>query len=75
MIRESELFDGRTLTKDVSDGGNTIPFSKGRNADEVRKLQGVELRHLRKADVSAETIDVAAEIKEYELRTSRQINI
>jgi DNA-directed RNA polymerase subunit beta len=39
------------------------------------KLHGVELRHLRKTDVSAGTIDIASEIKEYEQRTSRQINI
>jgi DNA-directed RNA polymerase subunit beta len=68
-----ELFDGRTLTKDLSDG-NTILIKKGETLTK-EKLQGVELRHLRKADVSAGTIDIASEIKEYEQRTSRQINI
>ncbi len=68
-----ELFDGRTLTKDLSDG-NTILIKKGETLTK-EKLRGVELRHLRKADVSAGTIDIASEIKEYEQRTSRQINI
>ncbi len=68
-----ELFDGRTLTKDLSDG-NTILIKKGETLTK-EKLQGVELRHLRKAEVSAGTIDIASEIKEYEQRTSRQINI
>lgn len=68
-----ELFEGRTVTKDVM-GAEEVLFKKGETLSKD-KLQGVELRYLRKAEVSAGTIDIAAEIKEYEQRTTRQINI
>jgi DNA-directed RNA polymerase subunit beta len=68
-----ELFEGRTLTKDLSDGEGVI-IKKGETLTKD-KLQGVELRYLRKAEVSAGTIDITGEIKEYEQRTTRQINI
>ncbi len=68
-----ELFEGRTLTKDLSDGEGVI-VKKGETLTKD-KLQGVELRYLRKAEVSAGTIDITGEIKEYEQRTTRQINI
>ncbi|MBS1797331.1 MAG: DNA-directed RNA polymerase subunit beta, partial [Acidobacteria bacterium] len=68
-----ELFEGRTLTKDLM-GPEGVLIKKGETlAKEM--LQGVELRYLKKADVSAGTIDIAGEIKEYEQRTTRQINI
>lgn len=68
-----ELFEGRTLTKDLSDG-NTILLKKGETLTK-ENLKEIEIRHLRKAEVSAGTIDVASEVKEYEQRTTRQINI
>jgi DNA-directed RNA polymerase subunit beta len=68
-----ELFEGRTLTKDLSDSEGVI-IKKGETLTKD-KLQGVELRYLRKAEVSAGTIDIVGEIKEYEQRTTRQINI
>jgi DNA-directed RNA polymerase subunit beta len=68
-----ELFEGRTLTKDLSDG-NTILLKKGETLTK-ENLREVEIRHLRKAEVSAGTIDITSEVKEYEQRTTRQINI
>ena len=38
-------------------------------------LEAIESKVLRKAEVSAGSIDIAAEVKEYEQRTERQINI
>ena len=68
-----ELFDGRKLTKDLTDGKDVI-IKKGETLDR-ETLKGVDPKLLRKADVSAGTIDVIGEIKEYEQRTTRQINI
>jgi DNA-directed RNA polymerase subunit beta len=68
-----ELFDGRKLTKDLSDGSDVL-IKKGETLTR-ENLQGIETKILRKADVSAGTIDIAGEIKEYEQRTTRQINI
>ena len=68
-----ELFDGRKLTKDLSNGTDVL-IKKGETLTR-ENLQGIETKILRKADVSAGTIDIAGEIKEYEQRTTRQINI
>jgi DNA-directed RNA polymerase subunit beta len=68
-----ELFEGRTLSKDLSDGTEVL-LKKGETLTK-EMLQGVELRYLRKADVAAGTIDIMGEVKEYEQRTTRQINI
>ena len=68
-----ELFDGRKLTKDLTDG-NVVLVKKGETLNR-EMLKDVDVKLLRKADVSAGTIDVIGEIKEYEQRTSRQINI
>ena len=68
-----ELFDGRKLTKDLSDGSDVL-IKKGETLTR-ENLKGIETKVLRKADVSAGTIDIAGEIKEYEQRTTRQINI
>ena len=68
-----ELFDGRKLTKDLTDGKDVI-IKKGETLDR-ETLKGVDPKLLRKAEVSAGTIDVIGEIKEYEQRTTRQINI
>ena len=68
-----ELFDGRKLTKDLSDGTDVL-IKKGETLTR-ENLQGIDTKILRKAEVSAGTIDIAGEIKEYEQRTTRQINI
>ncbi len=68
-----ELFDGRKLTKDLS-GGDGILVKKGETITR-EMLKDVDIKLLRKAEVSAGTIDVTGEIKEYEQRTTRQINI
>ena len=68
-----ELFDGRKLLKDLSDGKDVL-IKKGETlSGEI--LKGIDARLLRKAEVSAGTIDVISEVKEYEQRTDRQINI
>ncbi|MBO0201208.1 hypothetical protein, partial [Vibrio alginolyticus] len=36
---------------------------------------GIDIKILKKAEVAAGKIDIAAEIREYEKRTERQINI
>ncbi len=68
-----ELFDGRKLAKDLADGKEVI-IKKGDTLTRER-LKEVDIKLLRKADVSAGTVDIAGEIKEYEQRTARQINI
>ncbi len=68
-----ELFDGRKLTKDLTDGKDVV-IQKGEPLTR-EVLKNVDIKLLRKAEVSAGTIDVIAEIKEYEQRTTRQINI
>ncbi len=68
-----ELFDGRKLTKDLLDG-KEIVIKKGTVLTR-ELLADIELKVLRKAEVSAGSIDIAGEVKEYEQRTERQINI
>jgi DNA-directed RNA polymerase subunit beta len=68
-----ELFENRKLTKDLTDGKDVI-VKKGETLDR-ETLKGIDTKVLRKAEVAAGTIDVAGEIKEYEQRTDRQINI
>ena len=68
-----ELFDGRKLLKDIADGKDVL-IKKGETLTK-EMLKEIEIKHLRKAEVSAGTIDVPEEIKEYEKRTDRQINI
>ncbi len=68
-----ELFEGRKLLKDLVDGKDVL-IKKGETLT-TEMLKDVEIKHLRGAEVSAGTIDIPGEIKEYEQRTSRQINI
>ena len=68
-----ELFVGRKLAADlVVDKEVRIP--KG-EAITREMLVGIEPKALRKAQLAATRIDVAAEVKEYEDRTERQIKI
>jgi DNA-directed RNA polymerase subunit beta len=71
--RIHELFTGRTLTKDLVDGKDVI-LAKGTTLTE-EILKEIEMKHLKKASVSAGGVDIAAEIKAYEQRTTRQIGI
>ncbi len=68
-----ELFENRKLKSDLLDGKDVV-IKKGANLDR-ETLKGIDTKILRKADVTAGTIDIAGEIKEYEQRTTRQINI
>ncbi len=68
-----ELFDGRKLTKDLTDGKDVI-IKKGETLSR-EALREIDVRLLRKAEVSAGSIDITSEVKEYEQRTDRQINI
>ncbi len=68
-----ELFENRKLAKDLSDGKDVF-VKKGETLTR-EMLKGVDTKILRKADVAAGTIDIAGEMKEYEQRTARQIDI
>jgi DNA-directed RNA polymerase subunit beta len=68
-----ELFEGRKLTKDLADGKEII-LKKGETLNRDL-LKGIETRLLKKIEVAAGTIDIVSEVKEYEQRTERQINI
>ncbi|MGB7070677.1 MAG: DNA-directed RNA polymerase subunit beta [Pyrinomonadaceae bacterium] len=68
-----ELFDGRKLSKDLLDGKEVV-LKKGSTLDR-ESLASLDSKILRKAEVSAGSIDISSEVKEYEQRTERQINI
>jgi DNA-directed RNA polymerase subunit beta len=68
-----ELFEGRKLTKDLLDGKEVV-LKKGAmlNRD---LLKGVPTKVLKNVEVAAGSIDIMGEVREYEQRTDRQINI
>ncbi len=68
-----ELFEKRKLTDDLKDGREVI-LKKGLTLSR-EILAELDPKLLRKIEVSAGSIDVSAEVKEYEQRTDRQINI
>jgi len=68
-----ELFDGRQLTKDLLNGKEVI-LKKGTTLNRD-VLRDVDMRLLTKAEVSAGSIDIIGEVREYQQRTERQINI
>lgn len=68
-----ELFDGRKLAKDLHVNKEDV-IAKGTTVTRDM-LVGVEPKMLRKAELTATSIDVEGEIKDYELRTDRQIKI
>src|SRR5215203_4432077 len=68
-----ELFEKRKLTDDLKDGRDVI-LKKGTTLDR-ELLVDLDPKLFRKMEVSAGSIDVSAEVKEYEQRTERQINI
>jgi DNA-directed RNA polymerase subunit beta len=67
-----ELFDGRKLAKDLVDEG-VVLIKKGDTLT-MDVLTQVPIKVLRKADVAGDA-DIVSEIKDYEHRTDRQINI
>lgn len=68
-----ELFDGRKLQKDLMDGKEVL-LKKGTTLNR-EVLHDIDTKLLKKAEVSAGSIDIAAEVREYEQRTDRQISI
>ena len=68
-----ELFDGRKLNKDLMDGKEVV-LKKGTTLSR-EMLRELDTKVLKKAEVSAGSIDITAEVREYEQRTDRQINI
>ncbi|MCC6327314.1 MAG: DNA-directed RNA polymerase subunit beta [Acidobacteria bacterium] len=68
-----ELFDGRKLQKDLMDGKEVL-LKKGTTLNR-EVLHDINTKLLKKAEVSAGSIDIAAEVREYEQRTDRQISI
>ena len=69
-----ELFEGRKLTKDLRrrQRGRS---QEGRRRSTARCSTTSSRSCFAKAEVSAGSIDIAGEVKEYEQRTERQINI
>jgi DNA-directed RNA polymerase subunit beta len=68
-----ELFDGRKFVKDLVSGTDVL-IKKGETITR-EMLTGVDIKLLRKAEVVSSTSDISSEVKEYEQRTERQINI
>jgi DNA-directed RNA polymerase subunit beta len=68
-----ELFEGRKLSHDLMVNREVV-IPKGEPITR-EMLQAVEPKALRKAQVAAARVDAAAEVKEYEDRTERQIKI
>jgi len=68
-----ELFEGRQLTKDLLNGKEVV-LKKGTTLNRGA-LKDIDVKLLTKAEVSAGSIDISGEVKEYQQRTDRQINI
>jgi DNA-directed RNA polymerase subunit beta len=68
-----ELFERRKLTDDLKEGRDIL-LKKGHILTR-EDLTQLDPKLFRKIQVSAGSIDVSAEVKEYEQRTERQINI
>ncbi len=68
-----ELFEGRKLTKDLTEGKDVL-LKKGTELERGNLLD-ISIKLLRKADVSAGTVDIESEIDDYFQRTDRQISI
>ena len=68
-----ELFEGRKLAADLTVNREVV-IPKGEPITR-EMLQAVEPKALRKAQVASSRVDAAAEVKQYEDRTERQIKI
>ncbi len=68
-----ELFEGRKLASDLVVDKEVI-IARGENITH-EMLQGIEPKALRKAQLTSTSVNLPAEIKDYEDRTERQIKI
>ncbi|HUF03499.1 MAG TPA: DNA-directed RNA polymerase subunit beta [Aridibacter sp.] len=68
-----DLFSGRSLTKDLTEGKDVL-VKKGVTLTR-EMLKDVPIKVLRKASVKAGSVDIEAEINDYMQRTERQIGI
>lgn len=68
-----ELFEGRKLTSDLLEGKELL-IKKGTTLNR-ELLKEVPAKLLKNVEVASGRIDITAEVKEYEQRTERQINI
>src|SRR5436305_659543 len=68
-----ESFEWRKLSADLTSNREVV-ISKGEPITR-EMLQGIEPKVLRKAQVAGSRVDAAAEVKEYEDRTERQVKI
>ncbi|REJ75717.1 MAG: DNA-directed RNA polymerase subunit beta [Acidobacteria bacterium] len=68
-----ELFEGYSLTKDLTEGKDVL-VKKGTKLTR-KNLEDVPIKVLRKASVKAGSVDIEAEINDYVQRTERQIGI
>ena len=68
-----ELFEGRKLKTDLTENKEVL-IKKGTVLD-AKMLRGISIKVLKKADVTAGTVDIKAEVQDYEKRTDRQISI
>ncbi|HEX8455996.1 MAG TPA: DNA-directed RNA polymerase subunit beta [Pyrinomonadaceae bacterium] len=68
-----ELFEGRKLSADLL-VDKEVRIPKGETITR-EMLTGIEPKALRKAHLASTRVDVAAEVKEYEDRTDRQVKI
>ncbi len=68
-----ELFEGRKLTKNLSEGRDVL-LKKGATLKR-ENLSELPVKVLKKASVSAGTVDIKSEIDDYVQRTERQISI
>jgi DNA-directed RNA polymerase subunit beta len=71
--RVYELLEGRKLAKDLTVNREVV-IPKGQTITH-EMLVGLEPKALRKVELTSTRVDIAAEIKEYEDRTERQIKI
>ncbi len=68
-----ELFEDRKLTKNLTDGRDVL-LKKGTTLDK-EALKEIPISLLKKASVSAGTVDIPSEFDDYMQRTERQISI
>ncbi len=68
-----ELFEGRKLAKDLAVNKDTV-IERGKTVTR-EMLVGIDTKALRKAELTSTTVDIEADIKDYEFRTDRQIKI
>ena len=69
-----ELIEGRKLAKNLVDGNKEVLIEAGTTVTR-EMIAGVEPKILRKAELTATSVDIAGEIKTYEDKTERQIQI